>query len=114
MLKNRLRAAELVAQDFLKLENAADEAATLAATCMTTMLQQRAEANLPVATGVEALQLIADAAQDLVKARQRIVEAHGALVSVRSGIGLRAYRDESECPDMAGSAMNPTRLAVVA
>jgi len=114
MLKNRLAAAERVAQDFLRLESAADEAATLAASCMATMLQQRAEANLPVATGLEALQLISDAARELVKARRRIVEAHGALVAVREGIGLRAYGDQSECPDLAGSAHGPARLAVVA
>lgn len=99
MLKQRREAARLVAVDFLEAERAADAAAEKAAACVATMLAQRAAAGLPVDTGLEALRLVSDAANDLVRSRQRLVEAHRLLVEARTGIGLRAYGDESECPD---------------
>ena len=101
MLKARLQAADAVAIDFIKAEGAADRAALLTASCVATMLKVRAEANLPVDTGMLALQLVSDAAADLIRARQRMVEAHAALASVRDQIGLRAhvaYGDEGNCP----------------
>lgn len=101
MLNNRLQAAGSVAADFIRAENAADEAAQFAASCVATMLKVRAEAKLPVRTGLQALQLVSEAAADLVRARQRMVEAHAALVDVRDEIGLRnhfAYGDEGNCP----------------
>lgn len=98
MLKQRRRAAELVAADFLRAEASIDAAATHAAACVTTMLGQRAEARLPVTTGLQALDLISDAAADMIRARRRFVEAHALLVEARAGIGVRAFGDESECP----------------
>lgn len=121
MLKDRRRAVELVSTDFLEAENAADNAALLATTCLTTMLKARAAAKLPVTTGTRALQLVSDAASDLVRARQRLIEAHAALVEVRSEIGLGTYYgygDVGDCPPSSGqlaSASIPApRLAVVA
>lgn len=122
MLKARLQAAELVAADFIVAEKAADSAAMLAATCVATMLKARVDAGLPVATGTRALQLVSDAAADLVRARQRLVEAHGALVEARDAIGLRGflnYGDEDNCDDpfttgFAGKDRSAPKLAVVA
>lgn len=118
MLNERRQAAHNVAADFRKVETATDEAARLAAVCMATMLQQRTEANLPVDTGLNALQLVSEAAAGLVVARQRLVMAHKALVDVRDDIGLGrfyGYGDESECPPIRGSVTDaPPRLAAVA
>lgn len=117
MLKERRRAAELVAADFLKAEASVDAAATSAAACVTTMLSQRVEARLPVTTGVAALQLISDATADMIRARQRFIEAHALLVDARNDLGLRAYGDESECPPGFTSpttAETPARLVAVA
>lgn len=105
MLKQRMAAAEKVAADFLTAEKAVDFAATQAAVCVATMLTQRAEANLPVGVGLEALRVISEAAGDMVNARQRFIEAHRLLVEARADIGLRAYGDESECPDDFASPM---------
>lgn len=117
MLNERRRAADLVAAEFLKAEAAADHAALLAASCMTTMIDQRSKAKLPVGTGLEALRLVSDAAGDLVRARHRLVEAHLALVEARDAIGLRTfgYGDQSECPEVEFTgATAPAKLAVVA
>ena len=104
MLKQRRHAADLVTAEFLKAEQSVDAAAQMAASCVSTLLQQRAAANLPVSTGIGALQLISDASADLIRARQRFVEAHGALVAVRTEIGLGfLYGDESECPPNNGA-----------
>jgi len=116
MLKERRQATDRVTADFLKAEAAVDQAASLAASCVATLLQQRAAARLPVATGIAALQLVADASSDLIKARQRFVDAHRALVAVRSEIGLGAfyaYGDEGECPPNEGALRDDARLHLV-
>lgn len=117
MLKERRQAADRVTADFLKAEEAADVAAMCAADCVATMLRQRADARLPVTTGIDAIQLVSDAAADLVRARQRLVEAHKALIVVRSDIGLGAfyaYGDQGDCPPNEGRSVQPITLAAVA
>ena len=76
-------------------------------------MRQRVAANLPVGTGVEALQLLSDAASDMMRARQRLIEAHRALVETRGAIGLRGYGDEG-CPPSALNEAMPVMLAAVA
>jgi len=119
MLKQRRDATDKVTTDFLKAEAAVDHAAMLAASCVSTLLQQRVAANLPVGTGVLALQMLSQASLDIINARQRFVEAHRALVDVRSEIGLGqfyGYGDTAECPPNEGAlrADGPVRLAAVA
>ena len=119
MLKQRRDATDKVTVDFLKAEAAVDHAAMLAASCVSTLLQQRVAANLPVGTGVMALQMISQASLDMINARQRFVEAHRALVAVRAEIGLGqfyGYGDTAECPPNEGAlrADGPVRLAAVA
>ncbi|RXD05130.1 hypothetical protein EQZ23_08410 [Sphingomonas sp. UV9] len=119
MLKQRREATDKVTVDFLKAEAAVDHAAMLAASCVSTLLQQRAAANLPVGTGVMALQMLSQASLDIINARQRFVEAHRALVDVRAEIGLGqfyGYGDTAECPPNEGAlrAEGPVRLAAVA
>ena len=117
MLKERRRATDAVTADFLKAEAAVDAAAQLAATCVSTLLQQRVAANLPVSTGTAALQMVAEASMDIIKARQRFVEAHSALIEVRRDIGLGqfyGYGDVSECPPNEGALRDAPRLSAVA
>lgn len=117
MLNERRRATDAVTADFLKAEAAVDEAAQLAATCVSTLLQQRQAANLPVGTGTAALQMVAEASMDIIKARARFVEAHRALVEVRRDIGLGqfyGYGDVSECPPNEGALRDTPRLSAVA
>ncbi len=123
MLNQRRQAADRVASEFLKAEAAVDQAAMLAASCVSTLLQQRIAANLPVGTGVAALQMVSQASMDIINARQRFVEAHRALVDVRSEIGLGqfyGYGDTAKCPPNEGTLRDvagldaPIRLAAVA
>ncbi|MES2056218.1 MAG: hypothetical protein V4564_09790 [Pseudomonadota bacterium] len=84
---------------------------------MTTMLQARQNANLPFGTGLEAVRLVAEGANALVKARQAFVEAHRVLAEVRHEIGITGYGDISECPPTdspKGAIEEPLRLVAVA
>lgn len=117
MLNKRRRAADTVGANFLRAESAVDEAARHAATCLVTMLEQRAAANLPVATGLDVLDKITALSADLIRVRQGFVEAHGVLVGIRNDIGLGAfYGDESACPNgsHASTETGGARLAAVA
>ena len=121
MLKERRHATDMVTADFLRAEAAVDEAAQLAAACVSTLLQQRVAANLPVGTGSAALQMVAEASMDIIKARQRFVDAHRALVEVRRDIGLGqfyGFGDVSKCPPNEGALREAQtgapRLAAVA
>lgn len=117
MLNERRRATDTVTVDFLKAEAAVDEAAQLAASCVSTLLQQRLAATLPLGTGSAAIQLVADASMDMMKARQRFVDAHRALVEVRHDIGLGrfyGYGDVSDCPPAGALGVEVPRLSAVA
>ncbi|RZL81729.1 MAG: hypothetical protein EOP66_05655 [Sphingomonas sp.] len=119
MLKQRRDATDRVTTEFLKAETAIDHAAMLAASCVSTLLQQRVAANLPVGTGSAALQMVSQASFDMINARQRFVEAHRALVDVRDEIGLGrfyGYGDTAECPPNEGALQGvaSVRLAAVA
>ena len=105
MLRQRRDATNAVTTIFLKAEAAVDQAAMLAASCVSTLLQQRVAANLPVGTGTAALQMVSQASFDMINARQRFVEAHRALIDVRHDIGLGqfyGYGDTAECPPNEG------------
>ncbi|BCA62573.1 hypothetical protein HMP09_1807 [Sphingomonas sp. HMP9] len=123
MLRERRRAADRVANDFLEAEAAVDKAAMLTASCMATLMQQRVAANLPLRTGAAALQMVSQASVEMVAVRQRFIEAHRALVDVRTEIGLGqfyGYGDVAECPPnegalrLAGDFDAPVHLAAVA
>ncbi|WP_174285803.1 hypothetical protein [Sphingomonas bacterium] len=113
MLKERRHAVDTVAAHFLKAEAAADEAAMLTSECVSTFMRQRLAAKLPLATGLDALQLLSDAAADLVRARQRMVEAHRALFDTKGAIGLRGYGAEG-CPPASIDEHPAVMLAAVA
>lgn len=114
MLKQRREATNDVTRDFLQAELATDQAAAHAALCMTTMLQARQNANLPVATGLEAIRLVSEGTAALVRARQAFVEAHSVLVDVRHDIGVSAFGDTSPCPPPGAELEAPVRLVAVA
>jgi len=111
MLNERRSAVQRVTADFRKAERAVDEAAMMAASCVATMIAERAAAKLPVTTGLDVIDRVMESAADLVRARRRLMETHAELVLVREGIGIRAYGDISECPDEKVSAVH---LSVVA
>lgn len=100
MLKQRLTAAHEVRAAFLDAERTQDDAALLAARCLTTALEQRRAANLPVRTGADALEKLARAAQLAVQARNELMLAHADLAKLPKEIGLeRMFGDDGDCPE---------------
>lgn len=101
MLKNRVTAVHAVANAFITAEHSVDRSAADAARCMAIMMEQRANANLPLPTGVEALAQVSRAAALLVEARQALIEAHRHLNDLPRQIGLeRMYgKDDNNPPN---------------
>jgi hypothetical protein len=115
MLKERRHAVEQVRADFLKAEAAIDQAARDAAGCVATILNQRAIANLPITTGLKAIQMINEMSALLVRARELAIDAHVELAQIPAEIGIRNYGDVSECPPKGALTSDPVRhLKVVA
>jgi hypothetical protein len=101
MLKDRVSAVHAVANAFIATEAVVDRSATDAARCMAIMMEQRAKANLPLPTGLDALAHVSRAAALLVEARQAFIEAHRCLNEVPRQIGLeRMYgKDDNNPPN---------------
>lgn len=114
MLKERRAAVAKVTADFLKAEQAIDEAARHAASCMSTMLVQRAEANLPLGTGLKAIELMNDVAALLVRARKLSVDVHVELAMIPEEIGIRNFGHTSPCPPATAAHETVPHLQIVA
>jgi len=101
MLKQRLKAAGMVVDHLIPAENAIDASLSCGTALAQAMLAARSEANLPFATGQDALDHVAEGNAYLVQARRAFVAAHKALAETRDQLGLRerAFGDTSECPD---------------
>ena len=115
MLRERREAVARVAADFLKAEAAIDQAARSATVCLATMLEQRAAANLPLGTGLKALELFSEMSALLVRARALAIDVHAELAQIPDSIGIRNFGDTSECPPMATAAERkaPKHLRIV-
>ena len=115
MLKERRHAVDQVRADFLKAEAAIDQAARDAANCLATILQQRAQANLPLGTASKAIEMLMDMSALVVKARQLAIDVHSELAEIPAEIGIRNYGDTSPCPPVAIETQPSTpNLRVVA
>ncbi len=97
MLKERRLAVENVKAAFLPVERAAETTAALGARCVATMIEERARANLPIATGATAMGLVTEALQLSLAARAKFIEAHQLLGDLPAEIGIHAYGGD-ECP----------------
>lgn len=103
MRKQRIEAVQTVMPLFRQAETSTDDAATETANCIAQMLHHRAAANLPIATGVPMLRLLADALSAQIKARELFIEAHQLAPAVVRDMGLeRAFGDFRECPPASG------------
>lgn len=104
MLKERLNAAQAVRESFVRTETMIDAAATSAADCAARMLAARADANLPINLGLEAMARVAEAASLAVRARQLILEAHPLMAELPGEIGLgriTGFGGTEDCPEYA-------------
>ncbi|UIJ44863.1 hypothetical protein LZK98_17700 [Sphingomonas cannabina] len=106
MLKVRRAAAEAVRSAFLPAEAAQDLAAREAARCLSVALEARAEANLGLGIGLNAISLLSKGVAHAVEARQSMIEAHRALALIPAEIGLtRAWGEEGDCPPIEQPAL---------
>jgi hypothetical protein len=102
MLKERTRAAQMVAAKLMPVEADVNQAMTSLAALTSTMLAARTEANLSAVVGREAFDHIGEATNLLFKVRSSVLAAHTSLAETRDSIGLRvvsvgAWQD---CPPM--------------
>ena len=112
MLKQRRTAVDTVTAAFLSTEQYAEQTAASASRCIAVMIEQRAAANLPIDTGADALQLIAEGAELALKARQRFVAAHKHLSALPASIGIHAY-GTGDCPPNEAQLGGNAALRVV-
>jgi hypothetical protein len=90
MLKERRKAMDQVAERLFAAEKAIDEAVTAAAQLSAALPTARAEANLSVLIGQDAMESAAESLSALIRARQALVSTHIRLDEAKTQIGLRA------------------------
>lgn len=108
MLKERRTAVENVKAAFLHVEGSAETTAALGARCVATMIEERAKANLPIATGSAAMGLVSEALQLSLAARAKFIEAHQLLGRLPSEIGVSSYGGDECPPNEAFAPSEPT------
>ena len=91
MTNQRLAAIDHVAATFLPAEIATDAAALEVARTVAAIMEARQDANLPFATGLQALTRISRASALLIEARQELIRAHALLDRVPAEIGVPVH-----------------------
>lgn len=116
MRQTYIEAGRSIAADLMNLEARIDDSIASSGRLPATMVEARLKAELPAATGQDALMHAAKAFELLVQARKHVIQAHAALVGVGCEVGLIAtgFGDNHECPNLAAGldAAPPVRLAV--
>lgn len=104
MLNQRHEAARTVASELLPAEREVDSAIIRNAKVTISVIEGRKNCKLPLHTGQEGLNCVAQALASLVEARAFLAQAHAAFRTTQNEIGLKAfcYGDEQECPPAAG------------
>lgn len=113
MLKERRAAIDAVRSAFLPVERSAETTAALGARCIATMIEERAQANLPLATGADAIAMVADAVQLSLAARAKFIEAHAMLGRLPDELGVRGYGVD-DCPPNKPFTENGLRVVQAA
>lgn len=106
MLNQRHEVARSIAAELLPAEREVDSAIVRNSKLAIAVVEGRRKCNLPLSTGQEGLNMIANATVRLVEARDFLAQAHSALRATQDEIGLNAfsYGDLSECPPSTGQA----------
>ena len=105
MLNARHNLAQTVANELLPTEKDVDEAILRSSRLAIAVVEGRRALRVPLTTGQEGLELVAQATANLVRARGLLAEAHVAFRKTQSEIGLDAfsYGDMGECPPPSAS-----------
>jgi len=91
MLKERIEAAEMVANELHPLERLIDKTIARGAALTLAMMHARIRGKLSVDQGQKALDHIAQANQLMAQARAQIVAGHRELKATQSDIGIGTY-----------------------
>lgn len=115
MLNQRHEIAKGIAAELLPAEREVDSAIIRNSKLAIAVVEGRRKCNLPLSTGQESLNLIANATVRLVEAREFLAQAHSAFRATQDEIGLKAfsYGDLGPCPPSTGEAV-PAPLSIVA
>lgn len=100
MLNQRHATAQAVARELIPAEKALDDAIVYNARITIATVEGRRSARLPLASGQEGLDLVAQVGVRLMEARSLLTRAHDAFRQTQNEIGLQAfsYGDAQECP----------------
>lgn len=114
MRKERMGAAREVADSLFAAENDVDAALASAAGLISRMVGARAEANLPVVIGQEALEAMGAAVASLIQTRRQVIDAHEGLATIQTQIGLGTVAWGDQFPKPPPTAeLNEPRMRVV-
>lgn len=117
MLKQRRAAADDIRSKFLAAEVAVDEAAIRTAESLHAALAGRAAANVPLSTGLDAIEMLTRGCIQAVEARRTLIEAHRIMAPIPAeiGLGVVGYGQTSDCPPIdKPSALGGRHLQAVA
>jgi hypothetical protein len=89
MRKQRIEAAEKVAEKLFEAENAVDQAIIRAAELTASIPTARTEAGLSAVVGQNALDEVVKTLPALVAGRKALIETHNQLDRTKTEIGLR-------------------------
>lgn len=99
---HQTRIAREVHELFVSSEKLVDQASLQIAMCQSKMQVAAGELEVPVATGLRALQKVSEANALMVRARQLIIEAHPLMKKIPGEIGLdNGYGHMEETPKYA-------------
>lgn len=115
MLNQRHEIAQGIAAELLPAEREVDSAIIRNSKLAIAVVEGRRKCKLPLGTGQEGLNMIANATVRLVEARELLAQAHSAFRATQDEVGLKAfsYGDLGECPPSTGEAA-PGPLSIVA
>jgi hypothetical protein len=108
MLKSRIEAAQLVADEFLPSEKAIDDANAALARLYNTLFEARKASNISLHVGRDAFNHIAQALHHQSQARDHMLAAHPALLAVLHEVLPERMLGDVGCP--RGDARSPLAL----
>lgn len=97
MLKQRRAAIQNVSNAFLPAERSMEQAAMQMASCIAVMIEQRKAANLPIDTGADQLEMLAEASYLATQAHVRVAKAHAAIRNLPRELGVTNYGADPAC-----------------
>lgn len=113
MLKQRIAAAEAVAQTIRPAESAVDIAAIESSRVVTTLMEARRSVGVGGGVGTEALGLASRASALIIEAQGLLHQAHAALGPVATSLGLKGREHMYGCEEPPDHAAIPSIVRIL-